>query len=80
MIDVDEDLKEIIIIKIDQNLFNKFNFREKFYSYVFKVITESYKKIKNHRSLILKVDNIIYEGINLKWEIYSYITIFSENF
>ena len=80
LIDVDEDLKEIIIIKIDQNLFNKFNFREKFYSYVFKVITESYKKIKNHRSLILKVDNIIYEGINLKWEIYSYITIFSENF
>ena len=57
-----------------------FNFREKFYSYVFNLITESYKKIKNHRSLILKVDNIIYEGINLKWEIYSYITIFSENF
>ena len=80
VIDIDEDLKDIISIKIDQNLFNKFNLREKFYSYVFKLITESYKKIKNHRSLILKVDNIIYEGINLKWEIYSYITIFSENF
>ena len=80
IIDNSEDLNEIVVIKIDQFLFNEFNSKEKFYSYVFQIIVESYKKIKNHRSLIIKVDNIIFDDVNLKWEIYSYITIFSENF
>lgn len=80
VIDNAEDLNEIITININQTLFNDFSSKEKFYSYVFEIIIESYNKIKNHRSLLIKVDNIIFQDINIKWEIYSYLTIFSENF
>lgn len=71
---------DIITINLNQNLFDSFNHKENFYSYIFELISSVYKDIRNHRSLILKIENIIYKGMNLKWELYSYLTVYAENF
>jgi len=70
----------VIFFILDQNLFNKFQSKNEFYSYLFEVIKKAYSNIQNHKSLVIKVNNIIHDGINLKWELYSYITLFSEKF
>ena len=80
IIDNGAELYETIIININQGLFNEFGSKEKFYSYVFDLIVGVYKKIQNHRSLLLKVENILFKEVNIKWEVYYYLTIFSETF
>ncbi|GFO97832.1 DNA methylase N-4/N-6 domain protein [groundwater metagenome] len=75
-----EDKNAVIYLNIDQQIFNEFNNKELFYSYLFDLIEKAYIKIQNHKTLIIKIQNIIFKDINLKWELYSYLTLFSEKF
>lgn len=70
----------VLFLNITKKLFEKFNEKELFYSYILTLIKNSYDLIKNHRILAIKIENIVYNGINLKWEIFSYLTIFAEKF
>jgi len=75
-----DKLNDIIVVNVNQELFDIFQNKDNFYSYLLNLIGETYRNIKNHRTLAIKVENIIFESINLKWEIYSYLTIYSETF
>lgn len=70
----------VIFINVDQRLCDKFASKESFYNYLFNLISSAYKKIQNHKSLVIHVQNIIHEGLNIKWELYAYLTIFAEKF
>lgn len=74
------DKNAVIYLNVTQELFNKFNNKKLFYSYLFDLIEKAYHEIQNHKTLIIKIKNIICEDINLKWEFYSYLTLFSEKF
>jgi DNA modification methylase len=80
ILDNGEKLNEIIAINLDQSIFNSFDSKEEFISFVYGLLRIVYNELQNHRTLILKISNIIYNGINIKWELYSYLTIYAENF
>jgi DNA modification methylase len=71
---------DVIALRLNQKLFDKFNSKDHFLSYVFECISKSYDELKNHRTMIFKIENILDEGVNIKWELYSYLTIYAENF
>jgi DNA modification methylase len=73
-------LNEVIAINLEQKIFNTFNSKDEFISYVFSLIRNVHNELQNHRTLIIKIENIICNGINIKWELYSYLTIYAENF
>lgn len=75
-----DDKNAVIYLNVTQELFNKFNQKELFYSYLFDLLEKAYHEMQNHKTLIIKIKNIISEDINLKWELYSYLTLFSEKF
>lgn len=75
-----DKLNDIIVVNVNQELFDIFQNKNNFYSYLFNLINETYRQINNHRTLVIKVENIISDSINLKWEIYSYMTIYGETF
>lgn len=70
----------VLYFNITQDLFSKFDDKQKFYSYISGIVQKSYNSIQNHKSFIVKIENIIFDHINIKWEIYSYLTIFAEKF
>jgi len=70
----------LIYLNIEQSLFDNFNSKEEFYSYLFEIINKSYEEIQNHKSLIITIKDILYDGINLKWELYAYLTLYAERF
>jgi len=75
-----EQKNSIIYVKIDQMLFDLFDSKELFYNYLFNLISLSYDKLQNHKTLAIRIENIMDGDLNIKWEIYAYLTIFAEKF
>lgn len=75
-----QDKYAVIYLNIDQNLFDSFESKHNFFSYLFEIIKKSYDEIQNHKTLLIRIRNIIADGINIKWELYAYLTIFAEKF
>ena len=70
----------VVYFNITQELFNEFNDKSKFHSYIHSIVRKAYDLTQNHKSFVVKVENIIYNDVNIKWEIYSNLTIHAEKF
>lgn len=69
-----------IVIKISQKMYDACPEKNYFLDLVLTIISQTYRLLKNHRTLVIYIENIFDNGHNLKWELYSYIGIFAEHF
>lgn len=73
--------KQLIIFNINQDLYDIYNDINTFKSVIMVIINQTYRILKNHKTVVFKIENIITaDGSNLKWEIYSIIGIYAEHF
>lgn len=70
----------LVSLNINQNLFNKFNDKIKFYNYILSTISQIYRVLENYKVFSIHIENIFVGNRNIKWELYSYLGIFSEHF
>lgn len=72
---------KLILININQSLFDASGTEKAFWDKVLSILYYSYRILDNHRTLAINIDNIYApDGRNLKWIVYSYIGIFGEHF
>jgi len=68
----------VFYFSITQSLFDKFKDKETFYDFIFRTLSEAYKVIQNHRTLVIYINDIFFKSIDIKWEIYAWIILFGE--
>ena len=71
----------LVILKLTQDIYDKFQSTTAFYDYVLATINSAYRILDNYRVLSVIIENIFDEkGQNLKWNLYSIIGIYAEHF
>lgn len=72
---------EMVHYTVNQDLYEKFQNKDKFLDHVLSTIKEIYRVLANEKVFTLKIENIYdVDGCNLKWELYSKLTIYAEHF
>lgn len=72
---------QLIVFNINQELYDSYNDYDLFKNVILAVINQTYRILKNHKTIAIKIDNIFTEsGHNIKWELYGYIGIYAEHF
>lgn len=78
---IEKKYYHLIVLELDQNLYNKYNNYEEFINTIFKLIKYAYENLNNHRYLTIYINDIIDEtNTNIRWKIYSDIILFSTKF
>lgn len=79
--DMEAESQNLIVINLDQRLFDDSPSEAAFWDTVLSLIYYSYRLLDNHRVLAICIGNIFDgSGRNLKWLAYSYIGIYAEHF